>query len=55
MIIRDLHCWDAALQYSHQQHLVYLYIRLKALNLPLPLFGIGRAGQVLDTDLGVPN
>ncbi len=55
LFIRDLHCWDAALLYSRQNHITYLYIRLKALNLPLPFFGIGRGGQVLDTNVGTPN
>lgn len=54
LLIRDLHCWDVALYSSLQQHYVYLYVRLKALNLPLPFFGIGRGGQVLDTNQGVP-
>ncbi len=54
LVVRDLHCWDAAIYYSFQRKYVYLYFRLKALNLPLPGFGIGRNGQVLDTAQGLP-
>lgn len=55
LVVRDLHCWDAALYYSYQRKYVYLTLRIKALNVPLPGFGIGRGGQVLDTSsLGVP-
>ncbi len=54
LVVRDLHCWDAAVYYSYQRKYVYLYFRLKALNLPLPGFGIGRGGQILDTAQGFP-
>jgi len=55
LVTRDLHCWDVSLYVSHQLQYQYLYVRLKALNMPLPLFGIGRAGQVLDTTMGTTN
>jgi hypothetical protein len=55
LVVRDLHCWDAALYYSYQQKYVFLHLRMKALNLAIPGFGIGRGGQVLDTtSLGSP-
>lgn len=54
LLKRDLHCWDAALYYDQEQHSTYLYLRLKALNMPLPQLGIGRGGQRLDTYTGVP-
>ncbi|HEX2948501.1 MAG TPA: hypothetical protein VHV83_02855 [Armatimonadota bacterium] len=53
LITRDLHCWDASLYYSAEQKYTYFYVRLKALNTPLPRFGIGRGGQVLDTSQGM--
>lgn len=52
LVTRDLHCWDASVYYSYQNRYVYFYLRLKALNTPLPRFGIGRGGQVLDTSQG---
>ncbi|HEY3379717.1 MAG TPA: hypothetical protein VGL77_19760, partial [Armatimonadota bacterium] len=52
LVTRDLHCWDASLYYSGEQKYFYLYLRLKALNIPLPRFGIGQGGQVLDTTQG---
>ena len=52
LITRDLHCWDASLYISQQQKSFYLLLRMKALNLPLPQFGIGRAGQVLSPGQG---
>lgn len=54
LLTRDLHCWDASIYYSYQRRYVYLYLRLKALNLPLPEFGIGRAGQVLSSSQPTP-
>ncbi|MHB9132296.1 MAG: LPS-assembly protein LptD [Armatimonadota bacterium] len=54
LITRDLHCWDASLYVSEQRKYVYLFVRLKALNIPLPDFGIGRGGQRLDTSQGIP-
>lgn len=52
LLTRDLHCWDASLYASQQQKYVGLFVRLKALNIPLPRFGIGNGGQVLNTDQG---
>ena len=52
LLTRDLHCWDATVMYSESQSSYGFYLRLKALNMPLPSYGIGRGGQVLDTDLG---
>ena len=54
LVKRDLHCWDIALYYSQEQKTGYLYLRLKALNMPLPELGIGRGGQVLNTSQGSP-
>jgi len=54
LIVRDMHCWDTALYVSRQQKMVYLYLRLKAINLPLPFFGISRSGQLIDTTQGIP-
>jgi lipopolysaccharide assembly outer membrane protein LptD (OstA) len=54
LVTRDLHCWDVSAYYSYQRKYFYLYFRLKALNVPLPLFGIGRGGQVLSTTQGMP-
>lgn len=54
LVTRDLHCWDVSLYYSTQEEYVYLYFRLKALNLPLPLFGIGSSGQVLVPSVTTP-
>ena len=53
LLTRDLHCWDVSAFYSYQRKMVYLYFRIKALNLPLPFFGIGRAGQVLSSEQGI--
>lgn len=53
LLTRDLHCWDASAYYSYQNRTVFLYFRLKALNLALPQFGIGRGGQVLSTSQGI--
>ena len=47
LVTRDLHCWDVSAYYSYQQKYFYLYFRLKALDIPLPRFGIGRGGQIL--------
>ncbi|MHB9025599.1 MAG: LPS-assembly protein LptD [Armatimonadota bacterium] len=52
LITRDLHCWDASLYVSQSRKYVYLYLRLKALNLPIPDFGIGQGGQILSTNQG---
>ncbi len=49
LVTRDLHCWDISAYYSQQQKSFYMYMRLKALDLPMPRFGVGRGGQVLDT------
>jgi len=54
LITRDLHCWDVSAYYSYQQKYFYLYFRLKALNIPLPMFGIGRGGQLLTGTEGLP-
>jgi hypothetical protein len=54
LVTRDLHCWDASLYVSQSRKYVYLYLRLKALNIPLPDFGIGKGGQVLSTSQGEP-
>ncbi len=52
LITRDLHCWDVSIYISKQRSYSYLLFRLKALDLPLPSFGIGRGGQILDTSQG---
>jgi hypothetical protein len=49
LVTRDLHCWDVSAYYSQQQKSFYMYLRLKAMDLPMPRFGVGRGGQVLDT------
>ncbi len=49
LVTRDLHCWDMSIYYSQQQKSYYMYLRLKALDLPMPRFGTGRGGQILDT------
>lgn len=54
LVTRDLHCWDVSAYYSYQQKYFYLYFRLKALNIPLPQFGIGRGGQILGGGQGWP-
>jgi hypothetical protein len=54
LLSRDLHCWDVSAYYSYQQKYFYLYFRLKALDIPLPMFGIGRGGQLLTGPEGVP-
>ena len=52
LVTRDLHCWDISACYSEQQQYFYVYLRLKALNIPLPQFGLGRGGQVLSANQG---
>ncbi|MHB0938053.1 MAG: LPS-assembly protein LptD [Armatimonadota bacterium] len=54
LVTRDLHCWDVSAYYSYQQKYFYLYFRLKALDIPLPQFGIGRGGQILGAGQGWP-
>lgn len=53
LLKRDLHCWDVAVYYSRDQQSFGLFVRLKALNTPLPDFQIGRGGQILDTNVGI--
>ena len=52
LLTRDLHCWDATLFVSDTHQTVGLFLRLKALDIPIPSFGIGRGGEVLDATLG---
>lgn len=47
LVTRDLHCWDVSAYYSYQSKDFYVYFRLKALDVPLPRFGVGRGGEVL--------
>ena len=54
LVTRDLHCWDVSAYYSYQQKYFYLYFRLKALDIPLPQFGIGRGGQILGGGQAIP-
>lgn len=54
LFTRDLHCWTASLYLSQQTKTFYVNLSMKALNLPLPMFGIGNAGQVLSPAQGIP-
>jgi len=54
LLTRDLHCWDVSAYYSYQQKYFYMVFRLKALDIPLPLFGVGRGGQLLTGIGGEP-
>ena len=47
LVTRDLHCWEVSAYYSYQRKYFFLSFRLKALDLPLPQFGIGRGGELL--------
>ena len=54
LFTRDLHCWDASFYLSQQTKSFTFYLRMKALNLPMPQFGIGNAGQLLTPSQGMP-
>lgn len=55
LLTRDLHCWDATIYLSDAQQTFGFFLRLKAFDMPIPSFGIGRGGEILNSSLGNNN
>ena len=47
LVVRDLHCWEALVYYSHSRRLFRLDLRIKAFDWGRRDFGVARSGQLI--------